>query len=152
MSSLRVVSNGGYGIIAFEFVWIGNEADFIMNIWQQAAVDQEIVITYWDYAYLVAYGSMALGLLLLVTQGLKDNEKMQKIYLFLCLCPPISALCDAIENANLLIMLGNYPTPASDINAFLASLFATIKFSLLGVSLLVYLIALLYLLMKKTKK
>ena len=56
-----------------------------------------------------------------------------------------------VKNANLLVMLHRFPDPASSLNAFLASLFAALKFGLLGLTLLFFIIQVVTLAVEKIK-
>ena len=141
-----------YNIIDFEFARTAHQADTIMNTWGEAVVKQEILVTYLDYGYLAAYGMAAFGLILLAARAVKDNERFKKMGLIVCLFPLIAALCDAVENVNLLLMLYGFPAGASSFNAFTAYLFAFLKFGLLAVALGFFLVQLGYLLIKRIKK
>lgn len=107
------------GILPFEFAFSGEAAAGILVGWgpegRRVAVAAHIV----DYPYLVAYG---LGLRGLVRQWGGGR---------LAVLPLVAAGCDAVENAALLGMLGVGP---SDALAVAAGVFASAKFTLLGIT------------------
>ena len=127
-----------YNIVDFEFSWTAAQANLILSTWGQLVINQEIIVTYLDFGYLVAYGMMAFGLLLLGLSLVKKHKKSSLVGKYALLLPFIASMCDSIENINLLFMFYGYPSSASAISAFLASFFALIKFSLLGISLLIF--------------
>jgi len=141
-----------YNIIDFESARTARQADKIMNTWGEAVVKQEIPVTYLDYGYLVAYGLLVFGLVLLAARALNDNERFKKMGLIVCLFPLIAASCDAVENVHLLIMLYGFPEGASSFIAFSAYLFAFVKFGLLCAALVFYLDQTGYLVVKRIKK
>ena len=63
----------------------------------------------------------------------------------------MAAVCDAVENANLLAMLHRFPGGVSSVNAFMASLFAAVKFGLLGLTLLFFVVQVVTLAVEKIK-
>lgn len=136
--------------VCFEFSWTAEKAGEIMNGWDTTGVRRAVKVTVLDFGYLVGYGLMGFGLVLLVTRGVV-SPKLKKIGLVVSLFPLIASVCDAVENANLLVMLHRFPDPASSLNAFLASLFATIKFGLLGITLLFFLVQVVTLAAEKIK-
>lgn len=141
----------GYNIIDFEFARTAQRADTIMTAWGETIVKNQIVVTYLDYGLLVSYGFMAFGLVLLAAREMKDTGKLRKMGLVICFFPLIAALCDALENVNLLFMLYGFPAGAVSINALLASIFALIKFGLLGIVLIFFVVQLVFLFIKKIK-
>ncbi|MHA1683916.1 MAG: hypothetical protein ACTSUE_23460 [Promethearchaeota archaeon] len=143
-----------YDILDFEFVWTRQQADLVLATWGQAVVDQETIVTYFDFGYLVGYGVMGFFLLILGAKIVlvHQNETFLKVAKAFIPFTLISAACDVVENINLLMLLDGFPAPSAGINAFSASLFATIKFVTLLSAVGFFGIELLYGLVKRVKK
>ncbi|MFX0098413.1 MAG: hypothetical protein ACFFCS_02455 [Candidatus Hodarchaeota archaeon] len=135
MSLTRTIPPPQYDILDFEFSWTGYQASVIMSTWGYDVCQQELNITYLDYGYLVGYGLMAFWLLVLGAKGVQGNEKWKDFSIKILPVPLFSAACDAIENVGLINMFQSYPAYVLDFHAAMASIFATVKFTLLGLSL-----------------
>lgn len=129
-----------FTIIDFEFSWTGSRAQEIMTAWESnGGLQSSIIYNYLDFAFMISYGAMISGLLLLVTRSFKDEGKSRKIGLICSVLPLIAAGFDLIENINLLIMQHNYPITPLDIVATIASISALIKFGCLFISIAFFL-------------
>lgn len=134
------LADAGPTIIDFEFVWTSNRAEAVLSAYVSAGVLEDAeILNILDYLYMVGYGLMIFGLDLLVTRQLEG--KPQKYGLVISTAALLAAILDAVENANLLIMIGS-PSEVQMINALLASLFATIKFGLVFVGIGYFFVAL----------
>ncbi|MHA1467332.1 MAG: hypothetical protein ACTSP6_04535, partial [Promethearchaeota archaeon] len=85
---------------------------------------------------------------LLVTRKLEG--KSQKMGLYFTIMPFIAGIFDVIENTFLLLMLTN-ETFVWSLSPFIASLCATIKFSLLFLAIIFFIVALIVVIIKKFK-
>ncbi len=118
-----------YGVMELEFAWTVEQIERIFGTWTEDLITQELAVTYLDYGFLIAYSTFLAGITLLIVRKMLSGQ-IQLIGLYMTIVPFIAALFDAIENVNLILMLSspsNFPT----FSPFLASLFATLKFGLL---------------------
>ena len=104
---------------------------------------------YWDFLYIIGYSVPLFALILLFTRKL--SGKIVDIGLYISLTPLIAGIFDLVENVNLLIMLNDTPNFASFVPS-IASITAFIKFGLLLVGAIFFLIVLVLTLIKRFKK
>jgi len=116
----------GFGVLEFELAWTPETIDTIFAAWGQPEMERQAIVTYIDYIYLVTYSLFGAGSVLIITRKL--DGKLQELGLYLTLATSVAAIFDAIENANLLIMIAN-PADFSPINPFIASLCSVFKIS-----------------------
>jgi len=135
-----------YGILAFEFAWTQEKVEQIFSVWGMRGISLETSAIYWDFLYIVGYVSIAFGLIILVLRRAED--KLQKLGIFITITPFLTGIFDIIENINLLIMTDS-PHSVSTINAFTASVSATIKFISLFTAIIYFVIALILVIIKK---
>ena len=128
-----------YDIVPFELARTPEQASAIMAVWGAEGVRSAIVQTYADYLFLVLYSSViALGILAVVS-GLQEGSLWLKAGRGLAWGQWGAGLCDAIENAAMLVSLHGTPSaPWTQI----AYGFAVVKFTLLGLGLAFLLIGL----------
>jgi hypothetical protein len=138
-----------YGILDFEFAWTKEQILLIFTAWGAEGMALQAAGVYWDFLYIIGYTVPLFALILLVSRNLNDN--MLNIGLYMSLTPFIAGIFDIIENINLLIMLNEATTFASFV-PFIASLSATIKFGILIVGAIFFLVALILLVIKKINK
>ncbi len=138
MAAARAFPVPVYDIVDLEFAWTGGQASLIMQTWGTLVVGQELYVTYLDFGYLVGYGAMAFWLLALGTLLVRSNQKFVHAGNFFMLISIVSPVSDIIENLNLIPMMAAFPAVPADINALVASLFATIKFGVLFLSIAVF--------------
>ena len=117
-----------YGILDFEFAWTASQITAIFAAWGPEGMALHATGIYWDFLYIVGYGSLIAGLILLLSRQL--TGKVQLVGLYLTLSPFLAGNFDCIENLLLLAMLNN-PTGFSTILPMLAGIMAAIKFGLL---------------------
>ena len=139
----------GYGILDFEFAWTKEQILIIFGVWGHEVMILQAVGGYWDFLYIVGYTVPLFALILLFSRKL--SERILNIGLYMSLTPFIAGIFDVIENVNLLIMLNEAPAFASFV-PFIASLSATIKFGILIVGAVFFLVTLVLLVLKKIKK
>ena len=138
MTAARTLIVPAYNIIDLEFAWTADQASTIMQAWGPPVVAQELYVTYLDFGYLAGYGAMAFGLLTSGARLVKKNGRLVKAAIFFMVISIVSPVSDIIENLNLISMMQNFPSTPLDVNAFVASLFASIKFGVLFMSIGVF--------------
>ena len=138
----------GYGVIEFEFAWTSEQINTIFKAWGSEGKKKEAFVTYIDFLFIPCYSLFMAGCILLVTRNLEG--KLQEIGLYMTIMPFIAGIFDVIENINLLLMLTNEAFIWS-LSPFIASLCATIKFSLLFIAIIFFIVALIIVIIKKFK-
>jgi hypothetical protein len=138
----------GYGVIEFEFAWTSEQINRIFKAWGSEGKKKEAYVTYIDFIFIPCYSLFMAGCILLVTRKLEG--KIQKIGLYMTIMPFIAGIFDVIENINLLLMLTDDSFVWS-LSPFIASLCATIKFSLIFIAIIFFILALIILLIKRFK-
>ena len=138
----------GYGVMEFEFAWTSENVNKIFTAWGQNGINKQIFATWIDFLYIPCYSFFLAGSILLISRKLED--KSQQIGLHMTLLPFIAGIFDVIENINLLLMLTNESFIWST-SPFIASLCASIKFGLLILALLFFIISLIVVLIKRIK-
>ena len=137
-----------YNVLDFEFAWNSDRISIIFAAWGTSGMKAQALGVYWDFLYIIGYGFFITGCIVLVSRIL--SGKLQTLGLYFSLTPLLAGVFDLIENINLLIMLQN-PTSFNSIIPFIASLSATIKFSLLFIGIGFFFIALVLLLITLIK-
>ena len=137
-----------YGILDFEFAWTSSKVETIFSVWGDTDMNNQGIAIYWDFLFIVGYVSLAFALIVLALR--RSKNKIQTIGIYMTITPFLTGIFDVIENVNLLEMLRT-PTSVSNFNAYIASLSATLKFSLLFVGIIYVIIALITLLIKKLR-
>jgi len=117
-----------YGILDFEFAWTTSQITVIFSAWGIDGMTLHAIGIYWDFLYIIGYGSLIAGLILLISRKL--SGKIQLIGLYLTFTPFLAGVFDCIENILLLTMLNN-PSGFSSGIPLIAGIMATIKFSIL---------------------
>jgi len=136
----------GFGVMEFEFAWTADMIKIIFNAWGAEGMTKMTINTYNDFAFIPAYSILSACLLIFV--GRRVNGNFQKIGLFMILTPFLAGILDIIENLNLLLMI-NEPSFITSGSPFIASLCALIKFSILLVDIVFFILALIISLIKK---
>jgi len=142
-------SGGKYNILNFEFAWTKEQILMIFEFWGTEEMTAQAAGVYWDFLFIVGYTVPLFALILLVSRKL--NEEILNIGLYMSLTPIIAGIFDTIENINLLIML-NDPFAFASFIPLIASISATIKFGILIVGAIFFLVALILVVIKKFKK
>ena len=127
-----------YGVMELEFAWTVAQIDDIFTAWGNSLIMKELGVTLLDFGFLVFYSTLMAGITLILTRRVFKGIMKDWGFKF-ALVPFLAASFDIIENINLIIMLtspSSYPTFAP----FVASVCATIKFSLLGGTVVYWLI------------
>lgn len=134
----QTMQDNGSGMVPFELTGGQERSDEIMDEWGEEGQDAARQQLWIDFPFLLAYGTL-LTLLLAATRDLaleRGWRRLSSIGRFAITFGALSAGFDALENICLLITLdgGGAAFPV------LATIFATIKFALLGAAIL-YLLA-----------
>ena len=139
----------GYGVMEFELAWTAERIRTIFEAWGAKGKQMEATAVWLDFLFIPAYVLLIFGCLLLVTRQLEG--KIQEIGLVMVITPFIAGLLDVIENINLLAMI--YNRAFIDLGSpFIASLCAIIKFGIIFLDIIFWLIELVVLLIQKVKK
>lgn len=105
-----------------------------------------------DYGYLISYGLFIFSLSLYLGKRFKKTSPIQKSSHMIATAGITAAICDAIENAFILLMVSQ-PHTFNDIYAIIHSFFASIKFALLALSIIwIIIITLIVLISKLNQK
>jgi len=128
-----------YGVLDIEFMWTDTMAIEIMSAWGPRLIEKELFATYVDFAFMLGYGTLLSGISLLLARNLRARglvlQANESQVAALALLPCAAMLFDAIENVNIVAVLGN-PSNPNPLGAMLASVSATLKFGLLFLSAL----------------
>jgi hypothetical protein len=146
----RLQDTGGPGIIDFELAATEDRADEIKGEWGPDGRDRARLSLIVDYPYLVAYGAF-LTLAVAATRDLARGWEWRRWAAFggaIATFPVLGALFDAVENANLLLVLDDRGAGAAPL---LATVFAGGKFLLTGVALLYVLSGLVARVVRRTR-
>ena len=138
-----------YGILDFEFAWTEDQIQIIFTAWGDTGRALHAIGVYWDFLYIIGYSVPLFALILLFTRKL--SGKIVDVGLYMSLTPFVAGIFDLIENINLLIMLNDTP----NFDAFvplIASITAFIKFSLLLVGAIFFLVVFVLTIIKRFKK
>ena len=144
------LANSGlsYGILDFEFAWTKDQILIIFADWESAGMELQANGVYWDFLYIIGYTIPLFALILLFTRKL--SGKIVDIGLYMSLTPIVAGMFDVVENFFLLVMLND--TNFASFVPMTASISAFIKFSLLLVGAIFFLIVLVLTLIKRLKK
>jgi hypothetical protein len=137
-----------YGVLDFEFAWTAEQINVIFAAWGTEGMQIQALAVYLDFLYIIGYSLFIFGLLLMIARRLEG--KIQDITIIVGLTALIAGVFDVIENINLLLMLGD-PGNVVTLNASTASFCAIIKFSLLIIEIIWFLITLVVLLIQRNK-
>jgi hypothetical protein len=127
MASQPLRDDSPYDTIDLEFAWDSDRMDTILEDWGDELIDHEIQVTYLDFGFLAAYGTLLAGLSLLVARSVK-RERLGGIGLWAVIVSYASAVFDTMENILILMVLyspDSYPTWIP----FLISICASVKFT-----------------------
>ncbi|TFG06831.1 MAG: hypothetical protein EU539_06580 [Promethearchaeota archaeon] len=144
----ELMARTGYGVMEFELAWTSENINKIFKAWGQDGKNKQLYVTYVDFLYIPSYGFFMAGCILLISRKLEG--KSQEIGFYMTLTPFIAGIFDVIENINLILMLTDDRYVWS-LSPFFASLCATIKFGLLILAILFFLISLIILSIQKIK-
>lgn len=139
----------GLGVLDFEFAWNAQGINDIFDVWGQKGKTMEATAVWLDFLYIPSYSFLIAGCNLLVVRKLEG--KAQSIGIFIVISPFIAGIFDVIENINLLLMIYNEIFINLD-SPFIASFCATIKFALIGIAIIFFIITLILLFVQKVKK
>lgn len=138
-----------YGILDYEFAWTSRKVEAILSVWGIDDINSQVTAIYWDFLFIVGYVSLAFGLIVIALR--KSEKKIQTIGIYVAITPFLTGVFDIIENVFLLVM-ADKPASVSNFNSFSASLSATLKFGLLFVGIIYFVVALIFLIFHRIKK
>jgi hypothetical protein len=145
----RTISTPEYGIIAYEFAWSVEKVNTIFAAWGPSGILAQRIAILWDFPYIIGYSLLIAGCILLVARLNEGN--MQTIGLYFTLIPFIAGILDAIENTFLLIMI-DYSSNIVSAYPIIAAIAAGLKFGLLIIGILYFLVGLIWGIIGKLKK
>ncbi len=131
-NEFALISSTGFGVLQFELAWTPDTINEIFTAWGVKEMETQAFMIYLDFLYIPIYGLFEGEIILLVSRKVKG--KLEDIGLMMSITGFIAGIFDAIENINLLLMLGD----AQFITAgcpFYASLCAMFKISFLVLAL-----------------
>jgi hypothetical protein len=131
----QLQDTGGPGIISFELAESTERATEILGQWGLSGRDTARASLWLDFLYLAAYGAF----FSLAVRAVRDAAAKHGWTGFarpgtrIALLPIVAAVCDALEDVNLLwVIAGHANSPAP----LLATAFASVKFVTIGISVL----------------
>ena len=139
-----IKESGGPGIVSFELEFTSENAREALRQWGDDGRDSAKLSLWLDFAFLVAYAAFFSLAVAAVCEALGWRR-----WLSLATFPLIAAVCDAVENVNLLLAIGqdgDQPFP------FLAGVFALIKFATLTPAQLLALAGLVVWLIRRARR
>ena len=129
----------GYNILDYEFAWTPEKVIIIFATWGTNGMNLQAAGVYWDFLYIIGYGSFAFSGVLLVARQLSGKWKIYGLYVsFIAI---LAGLFDVIENIFLLVMLYESSSIIS-ILPVIVGIMATMKFSALLIALLYFVVGL----------
>ena len=134
-----LTQNSPYGVLDLEFMLTPDQATRILAAWGSEGIAKEIFVTYVDMGFLVSYSVLISFLnLIIIRSCLKKqiflpNQSFPIIIGFFF--PFIAAIFDLIENLNLLTVMHN-PIEIPRFAPAIATIFASLKFGFLIISIL----------------
>ena len=137
-----------YTILDYEFAWTSGQVQVIFNAWGVVGKQQIAFGIYMDFLYIIAYGALIFGCLLIASRKLEG--KIRTIGLYMTITPVIAGILDIVENINLLLMISDATFIASAI-PFAAALCATIKFTFIFACIIFFLVQIVFIVIKKRK-
>jgi len=138
--------NSEYRIFDYEFAWTAEQVNKIFKSWGSEGKHRIAIGIYFDFIYILAYVSLMFGCLLIVSRKLEGS--LQTTGLYMTLMPFIAGIFDVIENINLLLMINDEAYIGMGC-PFVASICAMIKFTLIGVCIIFFLISIIIIVIKK---
>ena len=139
-----IKESGGPGIVPFEVEFTSDNARETLAEWGEDGRDSAKLSLWIDYAFLVAYAAF----FSLAVVAVCDRLGWRR-WEVLATFPLIAAVCDAIENANLLLAIGqdgDQPFP------LLAGVFALVKFATLTAAQLFVLVGLVAVISRRVRR
>jgi hypothetical protein len=130
----RSLPEGTPGVIQYEFVASEDKADEMLAEWGDAGKD-DIRLSLWiDYGFMFVYGAFFLLAGFATRDFAKERGKqaLASVGRWAPWCAVGAAAFDALENANLLLILGGH---ARHVAPPLATTFASVKFVLIVIAM-----------------
>lgn len=139
---IELKSKSVYGVLDLEFAWTVDQIETVFKAWGDELITKELGVTFLDFGFLIFYSLALSGITLLLTRRGTFGVLTNWGYLF-TIIPVVAAFFDSIENINLVLMLIS-PSAIPFFAPFFASISAVIKFSLIIITILFWIIGFLY--------
>jgi len=133
----QIMQSRGHGIVAYELAFSATQAEAILAAWGvegQSAARASLLM---DFAFMPSYALLFAGITLLIARGLQGT--VGRIGSWLACGSIAAALFDALENVMLLSIL-NSANPVPALQPFAAGVSASIKFFLLSLAVIYWLV------------
>ena len=129
----KLVDEGGWGIVDFELAGSREDAQRMVSDWGADGHDAARLSLWLDYLYMVAYGAFG-ALAVAAVRDMSARRGWRRFERFAALAVPLpiaAALCDALENAGLLLALGGH---GGDVAPAAGMAFALAKFAFMTIA------------------
>ena len=137
------VEESEYDVIDLEFAFNSERMDKILDTWGNELIEKELFVTYIDFLFLIAYGTLLASICLILSRS-TNNVNAKNIGMWFVFISYSASIFDLMENVFLIIILSN-PSNYPRFAPFIASVFASIKFFLIFIVLLyIIVVGLLY--------
>jgi len=136
---LRMQDTGGPGIVGLELAGSTDRATQILGEWGQTGRDAAQLSLWIDFLFLIAYGAFLSLAILAVRDAARRNgwDSYARYGAAIAVLPIVAAVCDALEDVGLLLILDGH---GATLVPQAATAFALAKFATLAVAL-AYLLA-----------
>jgi len=129
-SAVKVAT--GYGIFELELAWTVERASLILSSWGGVFIQLEVWGVWVDFAFIPSYATLLAGLSLLLAR--RFHRRNRGVGFLFVWAPYVGGLLDVVENLHLLAMMASPGSMAPHL-PLVASLCASIKFALLGLTI-----------------
>ncbi|MCK4848934.1 MAG: hypothetical protein KAT16_07925 [Candidatus Heimdallarchaeota archaeon] len=136
-----------YGVMELEFAWNITQIEKILTAWGDTLITKELGVTFLDFGFLIFYSTALAGITLILTHKVFRGTMNSWGYK-IAMIPFLAAFFDVIENINLIFMLTS-PSSFPVFAPLVASVSATIKFSLLIGTVIFWVIGCIITIMKR---
>ena len=136
-----------YGVMELEFAWTVTQIDEILTVWGNSLILKELGVTFLDFGFLIFYSTTLAGVTLILTRRVFHGTMNDWGYR-ITLVPFLAAFFDVIENINIIFILTS-PSSFPSFAPLVVSVCATIKFSLLIVTIIFWVLGLVITLLKR---
>jgi hypothetical protein len=143
-----------YDLTAMKNAWTQENMEIIFAKWMEldpALFEQMEFVHYVDFGFMILYGYAFFSGMVLMARGMKNNPKLQKIFLYGSILPILAVICDVIEGIYIFRLLAS-PNAVDGTNVYMASLAATVTLVFLGITLVLLIIGLIIILKNRPKK
>jgi len=136
-----------YGVMELEFAWTVTQIDEILTVWGNSMILKELGVTFLDFGFLIFYSAALAGVTIILTRRV-FHEILNDWGYRIALVPFLAAGFDVIENINIIFILTS-PSSYPSFTPLVVSVCATIKFGLLIVTIIFWVMGLVFTLLKR---